>query len=540
MENTLERAVYKNIQLKYVSYLNAHPDMTPTERFIVLNRLMEKAHFGVTSRDLSRGFEVEYVQDEDAILKLTNRVQGHFHVGGPGNDSVDADPKVIYQRTKWDVERRLTLKDYMIDCVSQRQINLAQEEHYTSTDVQGAGTALIDHLGIDTGYGATPGVILPQFVNMMLRKVAEKTVFTKFCRTFPMPAMNFTFPLKTTKPSDDTSAVGPTLMPTKEGRAGLDYAMSFSRYQVNGWKHLRHAVLSVELIDLLREFLNIQGEYTADLAELIALLWDYSIAEGLWSMIWAAKWRRPDVSGAAWADSEYVPLAGASGANILLGNHQNHMLYQDLKPGSSQYGYVYNPVYENGVSDATEYLTATLRDNSGAGDDIFELIGCLGTLLKNKGSEIQYVAWPPIITEFLIRDGRFLETIQATGNPAFQSETGYLGQIAVGGSNKRVDCWEYDGSLLSAKATTDSTPYPITGIFAGKYADAWNLGVYSAPYLRVDDGREVVARVDDGSAVSTVRPNETRILTVGSRGSSFPGNYADIVLGLAMLTKDHG
>ena len=75
-------------------------------------------------------------------------------------------------------------------------------------------------------------------------------------------------------------------------------------------------------------------------------------------------------------------------------------------------------------------------------------------------------------------------------------------------------------------------------MFAGKYGAAWNLGMYSPLYMRVDDGRQVVADAA-GSGIDTVRPNETRIITAGTRGSSFPGNYQDLVMGVGIETQ-HG
>ena len=519
-----------------MDYLQLHQDLSPTEKFILLNRTMEKAHQGVTMRDLARGYEIDYVQDEDSgkFYEVESAVRGVVKVGGAGNDTPNSDPVVSFHRTSWKVKngKALSYMQMIQDKTIKREINLATE-HTTATDIAGAGTALLEHEGIDTGFGATPGVITPRFVDMMLRKFAEKTVMKNFVRMFPMPGMTFYFPLKTTIPSDHASTAYDT-MPTLEGTAGVDYSMSFTKFLVNGWKHLRHAVLSDELLDLLSGFIPIQAEYVEDLGEVMALLWDYAIAEGLFNMIYTAKWWRPDISGTAWAASEYVPLSGASGANILGANALNHFLWQDLLASSTTNGIIYDP---HGTT-TDEYLTGTVHSGSSTSDTPFELVLALATLLKNKKSEMQYICWPTKITELIARDARFLETIQATGNPAFQSESGYLGQIAIGGTSGRTDVWEYDASLLATKQTGDVGTYDMLPMFAGRYGGAWNLGMYSPLYMRVDDGRQVIADAA-GSGIDTVRTNETRIITAGTRGSSFPGNYQDLVMGIG-IEAQHG
>ena len=66
IKQQLDKAVWMDLQRKYVDYLQLHQDLSPTEKFILLNRTMEKAHQGVTMRDLARGYEIDYVQDEDS------------------------------------------------------------------------------------------------------------------------------------------------------------------------------------------------------------------------------------------------------------------------------------------------------------------------------------------------------------------------------------------------------------------------------------------------------------------------------------------
>jgi hypothetical protein len=535
VKQKLDEAVWKKLQNDYVGYLQLHPKMTPTEKFILLNRTMEKAHYGITMRDLARGYEIDYVENDGRFLEVQSQVRGVVKIGGPGNNSPGVEPSVAFHRTSWKVTdgKPMSYMELVQDKEIKRTINLATE-HTTGTDIGAAGTALLEHEGIDTGFGATPGVITPYFVDMMMRKFAEKTVFKNFVRQFPMPGMAFYYPLKTTIPSDDTSAVAHDLMPTAEGRAGVDVAISFDKTYVNGWKWLRHAVFTDELLDLLSGFIPVQAEYVEDMGEMMALLWDYAIVEGLWQMLWAAKWWRPGVAGTAWAASEYVPLSGASGVNILTTNAYKHWLWADIGTGATG-GNMYTP---HGTT-TDEYLTGVLRNFSSTSDTPFEIALALASLLKDKKSKLEWICWPTKITEYIARDARFLETIQATGNPEFQSESGYLGQIAIGGTNGRTDVWEYDMALSqSTKQTGDVGLYTILPIYGGRYNSVWNLGMYTPLYFRADEGMEVA--VDRGTGDSeTLRPNETKMITAGTKGASFPGNYQDLVMALC-VEDNHG
>ena len=88
------------LQEKYLAYCLANPDLSNTDKMIALNRLYEKAHFGVTSRDLARGYEIEYFERNDGTtIKLRNDVRGRFIVGGDGNRSVADDPVCQYVHT---------------------------------------------------------------------------------------------------------------------------------------------------------------------------------------------------------------------------------------------------------------------------------------------------------------------------------------------------------------------------------------------------------------------------------------------------------
>jgi hypothetical protein len=268
----------------------------------------------------------------------------------------------------------------------------------------------------------------------------------------------------------------------------------------------------------------------------MALLWDYTIAEGLYSMLSQAKWRRFDVSGDAWADSEYVPLSGSSGADMLTTNAKKCMLFQDLEPNSANYGLIYEPDTTGGQQ--LDYLTSTLRGGE-VGDELYELVVELATELKDKKSKMDFLLCPPALTKNFFKDPRFLDMTKQTSNPAFQGETGYLGQINIGGSASKVDLWEYDTDLLVAKESTDAGTYALDVLFAGSYGKFWNQGIYSPTYMRVDDGMEVVDGIGVGGA-NVIRPNETRVITVGSRGASFPGDWHHLVMGLVSRSQAHG
>jgi hypothetical protein len=532
----IQESDFVALQERYFEWCQVHPEASNTEKLIALNRLYEKAHFGVTSRDLARGYEIEYFERNDGTtVRLRNDVRGRFIVGGDGNRGIGADPVCQYAWTGWKEDASMPTREVRKDKKVQREIALAASEHTTASDILTKGTALLEHEGIDTGFGATPGVISPQFVNMLLELVSGKAMFKNFVRMVPMPSMNFYFPLKQSVIKDNTNIAAATA-PTAEGRAGLEYAISYGKFLVNGWKYLRHAALTVELIQMLSRFINVREDYITDMRDAMALLWDFTIAEGMYSMLTTAKWRRYDVSGAAWADSEYVPLSGASGAEILTTNHPKHLLFQDLTSGSANYGKVYEPDVDAG--EALDYETSTLLPQSGTGDDLFELIVSLATKLKEKDSKIEFFMAPPKITEYFFRDSRFLDMTLNTGNPAFQTESGFLGQIAIGGSNQRVDLWEYETDVLGTKASTDTTPRTLYPVFAGAYNRFWNQGIFSPFYMRVDDGQEVKDTIGTGGS-DVLRPNETRVITVGSRGSSFPGDYHHLVLGLISLNFAH-
>jgi hypothetical protein len=535
IKQSFDKPVWDDLQKRYVEYMQLHPNMTQTERLILLNRTLEKAHYGVTMRDLARGYEIDYVQDSNSKkwMEVTSAVDGVIKVGGTGNDTPNSDPTVAFHRTSWKVTngKPMSYMELVQDKKIKREINLAASEHTTASDIAAAGTALLEHEGIDTGFGATPGVITPRFVDMMMKKFSETTVFKNFVTMFPMPGMTFYYPIKTTVPTDDAGTAF-DVAPTPEGQAGLEYAMSFTKYLINGWKHLRHAGLTDELLDLLSGFIPVQAEYVEDLGEVMAFLWDYAIAEGMFNMLYTAKWWRPGTAGTVWAAEEFVPLAGAAGVNILAGNAKKHFLWQDISGVAADDGKIFEP---HGTT-TDEYETGVLRGGSSTTDTPFELVLALATLLKDKKSKCEYVAWPTKITELISRDARFLEMIQATGSIQFQSENGYLGQIAIGGTNGRTDVWEYDSSLLDTKLTGDVGTWPMLPIFAGKYGRAWNLGMYTPLYMRVDDGREVVAAIGTGDS-NVTRVNETRVITAGTKGSSFPGNFNDLVMGLAMVDK---
>jgi len=522
---------FKALGMNLKLYIDSHPNTTMSLRRLQSNRLLEKYHYGVTSRDLDRGYEVAYVEQDGKYFRIQNQLQGAFVVGGEGNNSTDAPVQAKYARTKFkQVGKGMSVREVCLDKQIMHEINLTDVT--TGTDPAGAGVATLDHLGIDTGFGATPGVILPSWMNEMLRKNSEAPRFQNIVRDFPMQSMTFRFPNKTTIPSDST-AVDATEAPTAEARAGQDYAISFEPFDVNGWKFLLHSVLSREMLDMISKFIPIQSEYIEDLALAHALLWDYSIGEGLFQMLWTATWRR-FVSGSGWTDSEFVPLSGTAGDAILGANAKKHYVFQDTTPGSANYGKLYEPL----TATPTKYLTSLLRGDSTATDDIYEGILALATLQKNKKSALEFVMIPPRITELLMKDSRFLSNFEQTGNPQFQTESGFLGQIAIGGSAGRVDLWEYQPEQLIAKVTTDTTPANMDVIYGGRYGRSWNLGRWLPTYFRTDDGREVVARGIGGTSV--VRPNETTIITAGSAGSSFPGNHQDLSMLLCVNDTAHG
>lgn len=513
---------YRRVQTQFLAYKYQHPEASATEMLIGLHRLYETEMYGVSARDLVRGYQVRYQQDPDdpnKVYKLKSRVRGLFLSSANGVADPNSFPSCEFERDEWTIEngKHMTEKMFYHDLTSQRQINLAAE--YTSRDM-GDGASLLES-GIDTGYGTTTGVITPVFQDLMLRLAAEKTMWKNFVSLVPMPDMTFYFPMRNSIVSDNSTAVSPTAVVTGEGQAGLDIAIKYTKWEVNGWKFLRHFEITDEVRMLLGKFINVQADLVEDLAQAHALLWDYSIAYGMKSMLVTGMWRRWDeTSTAGFKDSNTeIPFGKAS---VLTTNAKLSYLWQDMATGAGK-------IYEPAIATGKEFFfnDSTERAGTAATDELAEGISALGTILEGKGSELQFVAIPASKCELLFNDPRIANQTIQTGITEFQSENGFIGRVNIIGTSTMVDVWKYNTDVHPASyETDDDTPGTVTvfPVWGGSYSKFWALGTYTPYYLRIDDGFEVVDGAGVGSS-NVLRGNETSVFTSGSRGSSWPLDY---------------
>jgi hypothetical protein len=521
----------------------SNPQAGPTERFKTVQRIYEKHLYGATSRDLTLGKMIHYKDNGDGTSsRIETPVKGYFKI-----DLTDrgAPLSAVWERDKSEVGKggsRLNYKELLED---QRIIKNSRDEmialaaagqETTSID-SGSGSSLLD-IGVETGFGSTTGVIPPAFINMLLELTSLKAFMKNVIGVQPMPDMSFKFPLKTSVIEDD-AGMQRAAVPTVEGRAGLDYRIQWLNWEVNGWKYLRHAELTDEIREMVDKFLGVSSSYMEDLATGQTLLWDYAAIEGILTMLIRGVWRYPRLAAGTFTWTEdgtnevEIPFGKAS---VLTTNAKLNYLWQDLSNATASDGIIYEP--DTVTTDEFDWKESTARPGSTTSDDILEGFLALGTLLKNKGSKMEYIVLSDSrITERLMKDARMANLTIRTGDPKFQNEEGYLGQIAIGGSSTFTDLWESPNGLIIPRATDDATgvggPFDAYPIIGGAYGRGWHQGVFSPISARIDEGFEVV---DIGTPPPRrLRPSESKVLTTSSKGSSWPGDYHHIAILWAMF-----
>lgn len=536
---------FKVMCQKWSQWMADNPKASKSEQLMILQRLYEKKVYGITSRDLTLGKSVDYVEVEPGVFKKVEADCRGYFITNSSNQSVV--PECHFERTRFDIvnNKRFTYREMCIDAKEVKNnrdemIALAATQETTIRDVDADGTDSFLESGVETGFGTTAGVVPPVFINMLLELTSLRAFMKNFIAIQPMPDMTFKFPLKTSK-IEDSAEFQRTAVPTVEGRAGTEYHTEWANYEINGWKYLRHAELTNEIAELLDRFIPVTQTFVNDLAEGQALLWDYAAHEGIQTMIVKGLWRYPRLAAGAFTWTEdganeiEIPFGKAS---VLTSNAKLNYLWQDLAGGTHD-GKIYEPNAGAGAEFQWTEVDPPLRAGSTGSDEILEGIGAIGSLLKEKHSKLEYVILTDSrLTERLFRDSRIADMTVRTGDPVFQSEDGYLGQVAVAGSSTFVDIWEAPANLIPFRATDDTTggaknAYPI---ICGAYGKGWHQGVFSPVSMRVDEGFEVVDEVAD---LGRLRPSESKVLTTSSKGSTWPGDYNHISILWGMLDTGH-
>lgn len=537
-----KRPEFIHMQNRQAAWRAENPGASPSEDLLTLQRLYEQHNYGVTSRDLTLGRSIDYVEEDGNYYRVESQVRGYFQ----GNPNRLGDlPECHFVRTRWKVEngKKMSYNEYVID--SQIQKSLRDEEiklaagvpdPHTTSEQTGVTSKSLMHTAVESGFGSTDGVITPVFMNMLLELVSHKAFFKNFINVQPMPTMSFYFPMCHSRVQDVTidgtiEAFDQDALPTPEGRAGEDFEIDWGKWEVNGWKYLRHFELSNEIGEMIGQYIGVGQKYLEYIAEGMSLLWDWPIFLGIQTMLTRGVWRYPRLSSGTYTwyttgtKSIAIPWGSAS---VLTTNAKKNYLFQDLATGAGK-------IYEPSVTTTEEfvYQLSTARDYSATTDTLIEGIMALASLMDEKHSQLQYIILTDSVQkENLFRDADMRNLTIRSGEAKFQSEDGYLGQIAIGGSSSFVDLWiaphgfvpSVTGDTTATTYTTGTTLYPI---FGGKYGGGWNQGVFTPFNLRVDDGME--SRTD-GDSVNRLRPTETKVTTASQKGSSWPANYNDVVI----------
>jgi hypothetical protein len=513
--------------------------LSPSKEFASLLRLYEKHQYGITSRDLALGKTIDFHDNGDGTYtQVEADCRGYFK-RNPDDRSAPLVCHFEMSKFKETNGKRLTFKEYLRDGQHVRDnrdqmIKLADDPDTTITDMGGAGSTLLE-TGVLSGFGTATGVVPPRWVNWLMELVSLKAFMKNFISIQPMDEMQVMFPLKTSVIEDNTEFQA-AAVPTVEGRAGTEHHIVWANYQINGWKYLRYSELTNEVSEMLDKYLNVTSKYAEELAEGHTLLWDYAINKGIQQMLVKGSWRYPELSTGSFSWEEgsgtevEIPFGKAS---VLTTNALKNYLFQDLSGGSD--GTIYNPSVT--TTEEFKYDESTVRGDSSAGDEIVDGLAALATVLKNKGSSMEYVIFTDSrITERFFKDDRVQNNLYDFGKQKYQDENGFLGTVSIAGSSTFVDVWESPANLIGTRDTDDTvadTAYPI---FGGRYGEGWHQGVYSSVNLRVDEGFEVLT---DAGSVERIRPTETKVLTTSSKGSSWPGDYHHIAILWAMLDDAH-
>jgi hypothetical protein len=521
---------FRDLQEKFTLWKMQNPKRSSSDELQALMRLYEIHNYGITSKDLALGKTVDWVQQDGQYHRVEAAVSGIFYCDPNQRGSL---PQCHFNRASFKMSKdgqRMSYKQYIRDAQLVKEERLEKLEdiklataHDTGVDT-GSGKSLMES-ALDTGFGSSSGVVRPVFMNMLLELVSLKAFMKNFVNIEAMDSMSFYYPMKTSAVQDHAAMHRATGLPTAEGRAGMDYGIEYDRYEINGWKYLRHAELTDEVNELVGKFLNVQSHYVEDLSEGMALLWDWPIVEGIQDMMVKGMWRRPKKGAPiTWIKTDEIPFGKAS---VLTTNAKSSNLFQD-QSGSTNDGKIYEPSVT--TTEEFDYHNSTARAGTSGADELYEGVIALATLLKKKRSKIEYIILTDSrMTERMFKDSRFLDARLQTGNPRFQDETGFIGRISIGGSSSQTDIWEAPEGLFNVRATDDDTPTEVLPIIAGRYGRGWTHGVFTPASMRVDKGFEVVTDAGVGDS-EVLRDNETTVITTSSKGSSWPGDYHDFAI----------
>jgi len=458
LQRSLDKSVYLSIGESVLNFKNEHPNATNTEIFIHMQNCLSVAHYGIAPIDMVRGYR-RSPKDPRKYQGLENPRYQFQH----GQDMMPSF-KLSTQTTSGDTP------------------------------------PLVKNPLTSPTYGGSTGIVPPYWLDVMIRATSRACIAKNFAMTFPMTALVDVAPIKTTKP--DTKVDDGTIKPVLEARAGVDYTNTYTAHNFDARKLMIHSPLSWETMVALQGKIQVQADILADLAKAHALVIDSEIFEGLYTAMVSGMYRRWEST--AYGVSEEIALGAAS---VLTTNAKKHRLFYDITTGKTYY-----PSTASG--DENKYQQSTRREEylSPDGSEIYDLIVDMAELQKKKGHKLEFVALSTILTTNLVKDDRMISADKVTGKPQFQNENGYLGQINIGGSAGKVDVWEIPDNSIASKTTADTVS--IVGvIIGGEYRQTCIYAPYAPFGIFVDKGFEVVSDTIHGAAVSTLRMNDTQVIT---------------------------
>jgi hypothetical protein len=478
IKQQFDMSQYQAMDMALLNYKLQNPKASMTDIMIRMQEILSVSHYGITPRELIFGF------------KKSPQKPGYG---------------IQLQEVGYEMKFKEDLKPIF------KEGNEFKLEQTSGGDTP----PLIQNPLTNPTYGGSTGIIPPVWLDIMIRKTSRYTMAKNLAMVFMMKNLVDVAPIKWTKVDD--SVDNATFYPIAEGRAGIDYNNTYKVHRLDCYKYLFHSGLTWEVIVALDGKIDVQADVIDDLALAHALLLDRDFWEGQYAAIVSGTYRRWETN--AWANSVEIPLGTAS---VKTTYAKKHRLFYDLTTGKTYYPAV-------GAGDENKYQSSTPREEylSPSGSVIFDVFVDLAELMKAKNRRLEWIAVTPGIATMLAKDSRFQNTLYKTGTIRFQDEGGYLGRVAIGGTNNSVDLWEIPNNAIAAKTTDDAVAITHL-VFGGEYRKTGVIGQFAPFGLFVDEGFEVKAVGVGGSSV--LRRNDTKVLTTKSVQAVAPWDTEALVL----------